>query len=161
MHTLRLRHSNEASAPPRRRRHFLPTLALILASVFATLGVTAVNASPAQAKPVPAAAWAPSGDTFWVNTPCRTSVRMFVKTDRAHPGTVTATFVPLRASRTCHFTVWAGWGTMGADQIRIPLTTGPRGGPAVTKTYRTGPGIIVLAFGHRPSLSAVTFYTLV
>ncbi len=50
---------------------------------------------------------------------------------------------------------------MGVDQIRIPITSGPRGGRAVTRTYRTGSGLMVTAAGHRPSASAVQYYAIV
>lgn len=137
-------------------------LTLVIIAVLATAGLTLGNAGTAAARPVPAATWAVNGDHFWVRTPqCAGDVRVALTTDTARPGTVTAKFIPSRFTRTCTFYVWAGWGWMLPDQIRVKMTSGPRGGKPVVRTYRTGPGLALMGFGHRPSLSSISMYTLV
>lgn len=140
----------------------LKRLAIAFVVVAAALGLTVAANGTASARPAPALTWAVNGDHFWVNTgKCRGDVRISLTTDRAKPGTVNVRFQPSRFTRTCSFHVWAGWGPMLPDQIRVPMTAGPRGGKVVNRTYRTGSGPQALGFGHRQSLSSVSFYTWV
>ncbi|WP_042377214.1 hypothetical protein [Gordonia alkanivorans] len=128
-------------------------------ALLATLGLSGIVPATSTAAPGPALAIANNGESFWVNERgCRGDVRATLITDPAKPGRVTVRFKPTRFTRPCTVNVWSGWDLMGADQIRVPIRSGPRGGPAVYRTYRTGPGLHALSFGHRPSLSAVTYY---
>lgn len=133
-----------------------------LVSVAAIAGLAFSPAAPADARPVPAQAYAPSGHYFWSHARnCRGPIRMDSYTDRAKPGRLTVKYTPGRFNRSCTAHVWFGWGMMGADQIRIPVRTGPHGGKAVKRTYRTGPGVVIMGGGHRPSATGIQFYALV
>ena len=146
---------DEEGASPMMWKRVAVTVLVMLAA----LGLSGVAAATADARLAPAPAVANNGEFFWVNDRgCRGDVRATLLTDPAKPGRVTVRFKPTRFTRNCSFNVWAGWDLMGADQIRVRLTAGPRGGPAVYRTYRTGPGLHTLSFGHRPSASAVTWY---
>jgi hypothetical protein len=128
-------------------------------ATLATLGLSGIVPATASAAPGPALAFANNGEYFWVNqNGCRGDVRATLITDPAKPGLVTVRFKPTRFTRTCTVHVWSGWGLMGADQIRVPIRSGPRGGPTVYRTYRVGSGPQAFSFGHRPSLSAITWY---
>lgn len=135
-------------------------LVVAVALAMGGVGVTA----PASAAPVPATVLALNGSSFWVRLPqCSGNVRTVLMTDQARPGSVTVTYIPSRFTRSCRFHVWAGWGLMLPDQIKVPMVSGPRGGPTVTKTYRTGPGLVTMAFGNRQSMppSAASYYVIV
>lgn len=140
-------------------RKLIATLAVGIAAI---AGVTLAPAAPAEARNAPAQAIAVSGNRFWVKTgQCSGNIRVNLYTDARRPGRVTVKLTPSRFTRQCTVRPWFGWGMMGVDQIRIPVTSGPSGGKSVTRTYRTGPGVMVIAAGHRASLSAVQFYTYV
>ena len=138
----------------------------IMAIVLAVVALSGLALSPvsgqAEARPAPIQAIAPSGHYFWSHAPnCRGPIRLDIYSDRAKPGRVTAKFTPGKFNRNCTVNVWFGWGMMGADQLRIPLRVGPHGGKAVSRTYRTGSGIIFMGGGHRPSATGIQFYTWV
>lgn len=137
-------------------------IAILAICVAALAGVALSPAPEAAARPAPAQYIAPSGKHFWVKKGrCSGNVRVGLYTDRAKPGRVTFKLTPSRFTRKCTVHVWVGWGMMGADQIRIPITSGPRGGKSVKRTYRTGRGVVTLAAGHRASASSVFAYALV
>lgn len=136
-------------------RRFL-TVAVLAVAVLAGLH----GVGEAAARPTEAPRLSLYGDDIWTTgdrAGCRGVIHVSLKTDPGRPGRVFATYTPgrftgsgpaWRARPSCSMRVWANWGFQLPGHNWSPtITSGPRGGKAVTKTLYTGRGLQAMGFG--------------
>lgn len=137
--------------------------AALAMSVVGLLAGSGTGIGAADARPVPATAVAFNGTNhvYAASGNCSGMIRVALYTDTTKPGRLTVKLTPERFTRSCTVRPWIGWGTMGVDQYRVPVKAGPRGGPTVTRTIRTGPGLISFSVGNRSTVSAISYFVWV